>query len=483
MASVRNEGSFARAQVEQSPPSTFLPVGRNLEQRAHWALYCFLQRLRGRPVVAFIRQFQVWEKLDRASFERVQKARLADALAYARARVPLYSSRAWQTALSRGDPADILSWPVLDRRTVETQGRALLAQPAPGGLFFLSTSGSTGTPVHLALDSISRSWELAAMYRGWAWHGISPVARTLRLLGRFDTPFREALMNRKAISTVNLTVQRLESAARTVVSWQPTLVWGYASAAFQLARYISATRPAHLGHVLPYVLLTGEPLFPFQRRDIERSLGAHVIEGYGASDTAWIAMQCPRGSMHVNADHVHVEILWNGEPVPAGEFGDIVVTPVSNRAMPLVRYAVGDQGRLSPDPCPCGRPLPVLSELRGRTGDFLPDADGRPVHGSAITSGLDALFMDTAADGVRQILFEQVDRHAWRVLVETVQPMREAMAARAVDFVRRNFGAGCAVTVEPVPIIPREASGKFRYYRSRLIARRGERQPADVAKV
>lgn len=441
---------------------------RGLEEQLHWSLYKLLQHLRGRPVGAFIRQFQAWERLDRAEFERLQKARLTDALAYARARVPLYSTGKWQTALSRDDPADVLSWPVLDRHAVETHAAALIAQPAPAGLFFRSTSGSTGRPLRLARDPLTWSWELAAMYRGWLWHGMAPGGRTLRFLSRVDGPLREWVMNHKVISAVNVTPGRLETGAQILKTWQPTLLWGYPSAVFQLARYIRETRPAVSVPVVPYALLTGEPVFPFQRREIGRSLSAKVIQGYGASDAAWIAMECPAGSLHVMADHVHVEVLRDGKPVQAGELGDIVVTPLSNRAMPLVRYEVGDQGRLSPDPCPCGKPLPVLAELRGRTTDVMLTADGRPVPGSALTSGLGDIFPARSADAVRQVLCEQLDQRTWRVLVETERGCSEVLAARLADFVRSTFGAGCSVAVEPVPIITREVSGKFRYYRSQL---------------
>lgn len=468
IGSMEIDESRAYIQAEQRPLLPPLPAGRALEQQLHWALYGLLQTLRGRPVGAFIRQFQAWERLEPAEFVPPQQARLAEALAYARARVPLYSTGTWARALSCADPTNILAWPILDRATVQRHEAELVARPALPGIFFHSTSGSCGPPLRFALDPVSRSWDLAASYRAWLWYGIAPVARTFRLLARVDDPLREWVMNRRASAADDITPQRLEGAARTLISWRPTLLWTFPSAAFQLARFIRETRPLSSTPLVPYAFLSGESVFPFQRREIERSLAARVIQGYAASDVGWLAMECPAGSMHILADYVHLEILRDGAPVPDGEFGDIVVTPLFNRAMPLVRYSVGDQGALSPDPCPCGKPLPVLAELKARTADVMVTADGRPVHASALTSGLDDIFLTMPADEVRQVLFEQIDQRTWRVLVETDRPINEAIAVRLADVVRRSFGAKCEVTVEPVPVIPREPSGKFRYYRGRI---------------
>lgn len=454
-------------QAERGAPLAPSVVGRDLEQHAHWALYSLLQGLRGRPVGACIRQFRAWENLDPDEFQRSRQARLAEALAYAHARIPLYSTGAWQAAFSRADAANILSWPVLSRTTVEVHTAELIANPAPVGLFFRSTAGSTAPPLHFAVDPVTRAWDLAALYRGWLWHGIPPVARTLRLWSRSDGALREWVLNRKVIPTIDLTPRRLETAARILMTWRPKLLWSFPSIAFQLARYIREEYPSSTAPVVPYALLGGEQVYPFQRLEVERSLGARVLRAYGASEAAMIAMECPAGSMHILADHAHVEILRDGEPVPSGEFGDIVVTPLSNRAMPLVRYAVGDQGRLSPAPCACGRPFPVLAQLRGRASDLLLGADGRAVHGSALTAGLNEVFDSVPGEAVRQVLFEQLDQRTWRVLVESGNGFHEAIAARLSDLVRRNLGADCAVTVERVPIITRESSGKFRYYRRR----------------
>jgi phenylacetate-CoA ligase len=182
--------------------------------------------------------------------------------------------------------------------------------------------------------------------------------------------------------------------------------------------------------------------------------------------------------MHLMSDNSYIEIFKDGAPVAPGEYGEIVATSLRNRAMPLVRCKVGDSGRISPERCRCDRPYPVLTDLLARAADLFVTADGRQVHGSALANGLRELLADTPLSAIRQLLFQQVDPLHWKVLVESPAGFEPAVAARLIEMVRANFGEICDVQVERVALVPREASGKFRYYRP---AASGPTRPAQIA--
>jgi len=189
------------------------------------------------------------------------------------------------------------------------------------------------------------------------------------------------------------------------------------------------------------------------------------VEFYGCTEVGPIAAQCPAGSMHIMTDNVHVEICRDEQPLRCGDFGDIVVTSLSNRAMPVVRCKIGDSGRISPDPCGCGRPYPVLADLVGRAADLFITADGRRIHGSVLGRGLRTLLADSPLGGIGQLLFQQDDTLHWKVLVESGTGFDTSLATKLTELVREIFGRQCEVQIERVPVVPREASGKFRYYR------------------
>jgi phenylacetate-CoA ligase len=257
----------------------------------------------------------------------------------------------------------------------------------------------------------------------------------------------------------------------------PPLITGTPSALFNLARQMRArgvSKP-----LAAFARVGGEQLFPFQRAAIERFVARRAIDSYGATEIGALAGECPAGSMHVYSDHVHLEVFHGDTPADAGEFGDIVATALHNPAMPLIRYRVGDRGRLSPERCRCGLPQPVLLDLQARRQDVFAAADGSVHHGAELVARLDSLFDEPEADPVRQVQFVQFDPLHWEVMVEAPglsaggageDPVRSVVEGCLLALVRSVFGAECRVTVRYVDSLPRRA-GKFRYYRTEPASR------------
>ncbi|TVR00840.1 MAG: phenylacetate--CoA ligase family protein [Desulfovibrionales bacterium] len=116
--------------------------------------------------------------------------------------------------------------------------------------------------------------------------------------------------------------------------------------------------------------VAAERLTETVRRDLESSLDMLVRQGYGTADLGCIAYECPAlGGMHLSSRCL-VEICdpKTGEPLPAGDVGEVVVTPF-NPVYPLVRFATGDLSRLVTEPCACGRTAPKLAGILGRADD------------------------------------------------------------------------------------------------------------------
>jgi phenylacetate-CoA ligase len=436
-------------------------------ERFHRLLYLGVQRLRGRRVGEYLRQLLEWERLPAEAFHRLRAERLAGTLEYARSRVPFYGSARWREALERGDPRELRSWPVLDRETIKAHLSDLIARPIPPDHYIRRTSGSTGTPLGIAMDRDSASWGWATDYRGLLWHGIAVGARCLRLTHKREGGVAEWIRNWRALHTQDMSAPVLKAAVRYMQTARPVYVSGHVSAVTELARFARQAASNGASPLVPYAKVLGEALHPFQRQEIEQGLGAQVIGTYGCNETGTVAYECPAGSLHIFAEHVEVEILRDGQPVRAGEVGDIALTCTTNRAMPLVRYMVGDRGRLSPDSCACGRPHPVIAEVEGRTGDVLLSADGVPVHGAALGELLKEISAK-APTALGRVLFEQHDPRTWTVLVQAGPDFGDTVADLLVEGVKGIYGQACEVAVRQVPEIPREPSGKLRFYRRRV---------------
>lgn len=432
-----------------------------LKQPWRGRVYAALQRLRGHPVGRFVRQLQAWEKLPLPEFDRLNAERLRRMLAHARAHVPLYRTGRWATALA-GTDAGLAAWPVLEREVLRARAEELCADPLPRRIVTKRTSGSTGKPVKIPWTREAETWWWAHRYRALFWHGIPIGVSSLRL-SQHDHALRDWLLGQRCVPVLHAP-GGIDKAVQFLVENQPPLVMGPPSALFYLARGLrerGIRRP-----VVPFARVGGEQLYDFQRAEIEQCLGARVINAYGSTEIGAIASECPAGSLHLSAEHVHCEI-FNGDAVAGpGELGDIVLTASHNPAMPLIRYRVGDRGRLSPQPCRCGLPHPVLMDIQARAADAFPAADGSLRHGSEFLSRMGSFFADPAADAVRQFQFVQTGRREWRVLVEIRPPgsLSAAAAARLADIVRKVCGAECAVETQVVDWIRRER-GKYSYYR------------------
>ena len=436
----------------------------NLEQSCHRAAYFGLQSLRDRPVKQFIRELQRRQRLDRVTHDELVAEDLRAMLRYAKERVPLYSTGLWRD-MSDSQVTDLHAWPLLDRETARERTAELLARGAKLGRFYRQSSASTGAPVRVAWNPRGAAWGWASEFRVMLWYGVEPGVRTLLLWGSHHR-LQDWVRNCRGFLTTELNEERLEEAAQYVLKRRPVLGQGLPSALIKLGRYIRAHYPDAPWPLIPFAKVGGEQIFPFQREELHKLLGTKVVEMYGCTEVGPIAAECPAGAMHLMNDNSYIEIFRDGVRMPVGEFGEIVATTLVNRAMPLVRCRVGDSGRISPEPCPCGRPFPVLTDLVARVADVFVTADGRNVHGSLLAVGLQELLANAPVGTLREVLFQQVDSQHWTVQVESEAGIGDVIAGKLTHLVRSNFGETCEVQVERVPLIAREPSGKYRYYRA-----------------
>jgi len=430
-------------------------------------LYISMQGIRGRPLSTYIRELVSSERLPPSDFNSLHDERVRSILVYAKEHVPLYQTGRWRRLRSNAE-ARIDDWPVLEKDTLRAQNNELMAAPKPNRVDNLRTSGTTGAALRIVVDQSAavRGW--AHRYRGLQWHGIPIGVRTLRV-AHDRRPLRSALLGQLCVWPPDST-DTIDAALEFLKRKRPTMVAGPPSALFYLARHFrerGVTEP-----LAPFARVGGEQLFEFQRKQIEATLGSRAIDSYGTTETGAVAGECTAGNLHIYADHLHLEIFDGDTPVQRGEFGDIVVTTLHNKAMPLVRYRVGDKGRISTSACQCGLPHPVLLDLQARSDDIYLATDGRPRHASILVEKLSLVFENTASDGVRAIQFRQIDHAHWEARIDHSNSYRMAeiessqndpMRRALEGIVRDTFGAQCKVSIQSAKTL-QHTKGKFRYY-------------------
>jgi phenylacetate-CoA ligase len=426
-----------------------------------------LQSMRGRPLARCISEIRHREQLPQDEFDRLLHQRIDRMLDHARSQVPLYRSGPWRN-ISRSSKTCLDEWPVLEKSFLQAHFNELHADNRASRFEKLRTSGTTGKPTQVASSYLASTYGWAHRYRALQWHGIPIGARSLRLT-HDRRPLRDLLLGQECVWPLD-SHEMLSQAMDYLVAKRPTLVAGTPSALFYLARRLrqeGVTVP-----LAPFARVGGEQLYSFQREHIASYLCNRAIDSYGTTETGAVAGECPLGSMHVYSDHIHLEIFKNGTPAHPGEFGDIVVTSLYNEAMPLIRYKVGDRGRLSPEGCTCGLPYPVLTDLQARSNDCFVLANGNTQHSSTLVEQLRRVFDETHGSFVRQIQLRQNNPVTWEAWVEGSDSIisnssdnESCTEVRRVvtKIIQHAAGSECKVLVHFVSRLPRE-HGKFRYF-------------------
>lgn len=198
-----------------------------------------------------------------------------------------------------------------------------------------------------------------------------------------------------------------------------------------------------------------ETLTAADRATLVEAFGCPVYDLYGCFEFQSVAFECQLGSRHLNADSVMVEVLVDGQPAPPGVVGDLVMTGLWNRAMPLVRYRVGDTGAWSDQRCPCGRGLPLLPRLEGRAKDVLVGATGRRLTQVTVSETLKSI------EGLERYQLRQRQRLRIEARVVAKPGMGEEVSRMVAERLRQQLG-DVEVEASVVDVLPRGPAGKVR---------------------
>jgi phenylacetate-CoA ligase len=282
-------------------------------------------------------------------------------------------------------------------------------------------------------------------------------------------------MATRLLSAYELNEAMMSRYLEIIASGRWRQIFAYPSAIYLLCLHAQKLGISLRKSGIRVIFVTSEVLYPHQRELITEVVGCPVANGYGGRDSGFIAHECPQGGMHVMADAVIAEIVdAEGRPVPPGESGEIVVTDLYSHEAPFIRYATGDIGVASKRLCWCGRSLPLLERLDGRSNDAVVTADGRVMHGQSLVG----LVMEI--EGVEQFRIYQKDYDRFHVQIVSNQRYRSESESRIRQTWSDRLRTPLQVTFEYMAQLPTERSGKFRHIVSELPAGRGLRNAQSV---
>jgi phenylacetate-CoA ligase len=344
----------------------------------------FLSRIRYSPeafsFLKHLRAHEAWTPDDISSF---QIRSLQEIVSHARAAAPYYANYP-QIEIRNFDSLRLL--PVLTRETVRENRAHLLSRDVPPRQRIIAgTTGTTGGNLKVAYTEKLARENWAFLLRQWAWAGVKPRQPRVTLFGARVVPITRTtppywthnLPERQILLSIfHLSQKTAADYLKFLHEHRGTVLEGFPSVLSILADFALSR-----GETIPMraVFTSGEPLYPAAREKIESAFQAAVFDSYGMTEYCGLIQQCEKGEMHLAPEYGYLEILdANNAPVAADEEGYFVWTGFLNRAMPLVRYRIGDRGRWKlGTPCQCGRAFPRVTPTITRESEILHCADGR----------------------------------------------------------------------------------------------------------
>jgi phenylacetate-CoA ligase len=394
-----------------------------------------------------------WWPADR--IRELQLEALRQTLSYAE-RIPLYRERIAAAGL-RADALrsleDLAALPALDPGQLSIGSR-------PGRS--VSTSGTTGAPRRVVWPLETMRWVDAAEYRARGWLGVRPVDSRVWVCCNGASLFRRAslaVFNTRVLDARSFADPGFAHRVAALVERSPPAVLqGVSNALYELARAADADgRRLRAG----ICWSAANHLLPQYRATMESVFDAPVFERYAAGETGLVASHCGEGALHVQAENLIVEIVdAHGGPARPGELGRVLVTTLRNPSMPLLRYELGDLAVAGPnEPCACGRGLPVITSVAGRTTDQLRRSDGGTIDPHEVF----ALMLRAAPQAVDFQLRQGEDLTVEADIVPPGDAPARAEARRVEQALNELVDVDGATRVAYVDRIPLAASGKLRH--------------------
>jgi len=386
-------------------------------------------------------------------------------LQHAYATVPYYRA-AWKAAGVHPEDVksleDLEAFPILTKADIRRHERSLISSGFDAAkLRIKRTSGSTGVPLNIYIDEPAVQWKTACTLRSDEWSGWrlgqrvakvwgNPEYRHFGLKGRLRNHFFDRAVY---LDTLNLNDARITEFAATIRRHRPGLIFGHAHSLYLLA---CSLKKSGVLDIRPNgIISTAMLLHDWQRVVIEQVFGCQVTNRYGCEEVSLIASECEKHhGLHVNADSVHTSVDTTGH---------LFVTDLTNRAMPLIRYRIGDVVVPSNRMCQCGRGLPLIEGVEGREADYVLTPTGRLISGISLTENFALLIPGTA-----QVQIVQESLTELRIRLVPDEVFGPDSRLKIAELVNEMFGSGVQYDVELVDAIPQEPSGKYRFCISKI---------------
>jgi len=403
------------------------------------------------------------QALSRVALLEKQQRDLADILDFATAQTPYYAEAL--APFLKHAHVELSTLPILHKEDITQHMDDLLARDVDRSQARIGhTGGSTGKPLAFWYDDAKHELMRAGMMRSYMLSGWRPGQKILNFWGArqdvvpggvFGAQLGDAIAAEHTLAAYEYTKEQLIEWAHFIQRYRPVLLQGYASVLSEVARVV-----IEHGLPMPKTLLgvysTAEVLTDSQRQRMQQAFGCKVFNQYGSREIPNIACECRLGNMHVFTDMVTLESVPQKNETGCNE-NRLLVTSLTNRLMPMIRYDIGDSGRLLDGTCACGLPFPLMEMDLCRQNDLIHTRSGKTIHPSWFNR---QLYGQTQ---IKQYQWVQRDLERLTLNLVASHALDPETLKSLIAHLHRDVDAHMVLEVNYLDDIPRTVSGKHRF--------------------
>ncbi len=426
--------------------------------------YLFNKRYKGKLYNQIRADIASVNQLSRKEQEAFQAEKLHAMVGHCLDNVPYYKKLLGDLGLTQNDftsTSDLKKLPLLTKQEViknidsfkTTNSKPHMVQ---------NTSGSTGTPLSLWVDEYTYKLAMALLIDHEERNGVPFGSRRATFAGRMVQPIERTsppfsrynkAENQLLFSSYHLNENTFPAYKSELDAFKPLEIIGYPSSIYNLASYYEQynERPSFI----PTAIVTNsETLLDWQRDCIERVFGCKVYDYYGTAEYVTFAGQCSHGAYHLHPVIGITEVVHDQTTPEESEEGIIVATSLTNLAMPLLRYKIGDTGREGIGECPCGNPSRHLKYIGGRIDDYIVTSDGRRI------GRIDHIFKGLENIKEAQVIQDELEHCV--IKVAKVDDRHSINEALLIENLQARAGHKLKVSIQFTNAIERGPNGKFK---------------------
>lgn len=434
-------------------------------------IYRIQERLLGRRSFACLRELERTQRLDRDALQAIQLRRLKELVHIGYEHTPYWREVMDHQGFGPDDIRtldDLERFPLLVKSTLRERREEMVYRDEGPRLQQVRTSGSTNEALHFYTNANREAEINAARMRGHRWVGIEKGDKEVYFwaspveLSKQDKikHLRDRLINDLLTNAIEMTPELVPEYVNTWKTWRAKCLFGYPSSFVLMAQWAPKTNTDLT--VLKRsgtrcIVTTSEMLGEVNRRIIEEAFGLPVYDSYGLREVGLIGHECRHKTMHCNDEHMIFETIDPDTLEPTDGHGELVVTSLISRVMPIIRYRTGDVvTRDEVSDCPCGLKLSAVDVSGGRMVDFVVTDNGTWV------AGYSFIYIARAVPGIVKFQVVQERRGELTIRLSTDEAFPPDGVEKVIRAAHDRLKSGDRVEVELVEDIEPAPSGKYR---------------------